>query len=287
MKAKKTLLAGFAAAVMLTAGSANAALDFTFNWGATGEGFIGAPLSNTVDELKFTAESVIVFDGTPFTAGTNFTDYVTLRIDQLFNDGNNAATLANPYGDLFSMEITVLAELTGTQIDATNYIVNGVNSFRLLYDGPLNGFTAADFGNLATFADGAYVETASYVSGTGTNSTLAPDGVLDLFVGLLDLLLDTDFEVDTQGQPFGAHLLGITNSNNALCDVGLQTCAATPASILDLFGVNIAEVDNFFHTRSDGSIEKVQAVPEPGVLGLLGLAIAALGFVTSRKRAQV
>jgi hypothetical protein len=272
---KKTLLAGITALALSMPGLANSALTFSFDWGATTEGGL-IPLSGPVNELKFTAESVIVFDGAPFTAGTTFTDYIVLRVDQLFFGGNLALT---PYGPLFGMEITVLAELTGTQIDATNYVVTGINSFELIYDGPNGGFTSADFANLATFTDGQQTETASFVDGTGTNSTLAPDGVLDLFIGLLDLIVEGDFEVQVNGDSFGSHLLGITNSNNALCG-GLQTCFADPSLILALFG---ADANVFFHTRSDGSIEKL-AVPEPATLGLFGLALVIMGLVANRRR---
>ena len=279
MTFKKALLTGITAIGLAVPGLANSAsLTFAFDWGATTEGGSVA-LSGPVDELKFTAESVVVFDGAPFTAGTTFTDYIVLRIDQLFVGGNLAVT---PYGPANSMEITVLAELTGTQIDANNYVVNGINSFNMMYDGPNGSYTQAVFQSLAAFADGQSVEGASFVNGTGTNSTQAPDGVLDLFVGLLDLITDGDFEVAPNGGSFVFHLLGITNSHNALCGSGIQTCFATTAGILGLFGVNDTP-DNAFHTRSDGSIEKI-AVPEPDTLGLLGLALFAMAFVATRRR---
>ena len=131
MKLKKTLATGLTAAALMVPSLANAGIDFVFNWGATGEGAFGGittsdPL-NPVRSMKFTAESAIVFDGVPFTPGVTFTDYVVLRVDQLFN---SASAVVGPYGDtgvpgFFDMGITVLAEFTGIQNTALTYSITG------------------------------------------------------------------------------------------------------------------------------------------------------------------
>jgi hypothetical protein len=283
MGLKKTLVAGLAAAALSLPSVATAGIDFIFNWGATGEGgFGGTTTSLPVREMKFTAESVIVFNGVPFSTGTTFTDYVVLRIDQLFNSGGNPV---GPYGDtgvpnVFNMGITILAQFTGVQTNApagqNNYIINGLTSFKMFYDGPNGGYTAADFANLATFIDGIQVETANGVSGVGTNAVNAPDGNLDLFISLVDLL---GFEALPDGSL--TDFISFTNSNNHLCGTPQQTCASSRAAILAAFG----QGDTFgFHTKSDGSIEKLASIPEPDTLGLLGLALAAMGFVALRRR---
>src|SRR5690606_24364126 len=113
---------------------------------------------------------------------------------------------------------------------------------------------------------------------------LIPDGALNLFVGLLDLIEGDDFELLAlrQGLYADQHFLGITNSNNALCGAN-QTCFADPSEILALFGADTPLPGTAFHTRSDGSIEK-RLLPEPGTLGLFGVALAAFGFAGIRRR---
>lgn len=274
MKLRKALLTGMTAMAVALPGVANAGVDFVFNWAATGEG--GAvPVSGVVDELKFTAESVVVFNGQPFTAGTTFTDYVTLRVDQLFNNGNLALT---PYGPTNSMEITAVAVLQGVQTSNIEYDITGGQLF-LFYDGPNGGYTQAVFQDLSAFVDGALVEGSNQITGSGGNLTNAPDGALDLFVALIDLVAEGDFELLRVGEEnvAGQHFLGITNSNNALCG-GNQTCASTQAAILSFFEVELGQNQTAFHTRSDGSIEKLTAVPAPGTLLLLGVAMLGLGF---------
>jgi len=279
MRFKKTLLTGITALALCGAGLANAGVDFRFDWGATGQGPAGT--SDVVRELKFTAESVIVFDTAPF-SGT-FTDYVVLRVDQLFNSSGDAIT--SPYGPGSNMQITVVAVLEGHQTTALTYAIDSATRFDIYYDGPTGGFTNASFaGALANFADGALVETSTNVFGSGVNSPTAPDGALDLFAILLDLV---GFEVTPGGTPLSLEgiVTAATNSNNHLCNTPGQTCGSTPGTILGFFGAPAPGAGLAFHTRNDGSIEKlVQAVPEPGTLGLLGLALVAMGFVTNRRK---
>ena len=282
MRFKKALLTGLAAASLCGAGLANAGVDFRFNWGATGEGPLGS--SAVVRELKFTAESVVVFDTAPFSGA--FTDYIVLRIDQLFDSSGDV--VASPYGPGSNMQITLAAVLRGHQTSALTYAIDSATRFDVYYDGPNGGFTNASFaGALANFTDGALVETSANVFGSGVNSPTAPDGALDLFAILLDLV---GFEETPGGTPLSLEgiVTAATNSNNHLCNTPGQTCGSTPGAILGFFGAPAPGPGLAFHTRNDGSIEKlVQGVPEPGTLGLLGLALVAMGFVTNRRKSRL
>jgi len=281
MRFKKTLVACMTAAAFCGPGLASAGDDFLFNWGATTEGPAG--VSDTVRSMKFTAESVVVFHGVPFATGTTFTDYIVIRIDQLFDSSNNEVI---PYGARDSQQITVLAELTGTQTNTgggNNYAVTGINSFSMYYDGPLGGFTNANYGqaSLASFTDGQLVESAAFVSGLGTNATTSTDGVLDMTLGLVDLLAGSDFELRADGSVNPLGWVAFSNSNNHLCGTPLQTCASSKANILAAFG----EADVFgFHTISDGSLEKSAiVVPEPETYAMLLAGLGLMGFIARRR----
>jgi hypothetical protein len=268
-------------------------VDFRFDWAATGEGFAGVSPSAVTREMKFTAESVVVFNGAPFTPGVTFNDFVLLRVDQLFDKFGDP--IASPYGSGVSMQITLVAALKGIQQTATQYAITGFDFFNIYYDGPNGGFTNASFGGaLGNFADTAPVETAAFVAGTGGNLTTAPDGALDLFAGLVDLVPNGDFEISPAGGPLSLDIVvAQTNSNNALCSSdshggGTQTCGASTGGILGLFGLSLVSAGGTvpdvlaFHTKNDGSIEKL--VPEPATVALMGLGLLGMGYFGRRRR---
>jgi hypothetical protein len=71
--------------------------------------------------------------------------------------------------------------------------------------------------------------------------------------------------------------------------VGLDATGSTNGNVImriDLLTGGYAALDNFSISASDTLGEIPSAVPEPGSLALVGLALAGLGFVRRRKAAQ-
>lgn len=289
--------------------------------GGSGDGFILPPdTSGDVNKLTFLAESVVLFDagGSSTIVGSQFTDYVYGNITGLLDGNTNVEGATYGSGSAATgveflegnHEITFSIEMRGTQTTLQNYTIDSIQEFNFYFDaGTITvnqdgvtytalGYTQADYTDLDTLDDGIIVETASYVFGSGVQNIQGlPDGAIDLIVSLTDVLSTIDpaygeFELFENDY---AMVLGTTDGNNNLCsggvavagaDGGTQTCISSAAAILSQFGVSPDLLDTraFFFTQNDGSFEKVSVIPEPSLLGLIGLGFVAFGLAASRRK---
>lgn len=308
MKFRKTLIGALLSAALLPGVASAANIDWAWNYAGlnAAEGYApGAcpgggvtcmnPVSANMNELKFTAESLINWTtGAPFAVGSKFDDYILLRIDQ-YNHNSTNVTEGN-YGEGFpgfgipgNHQFTAKIKLSGTQTGTNTYKVDSMSEFGLYYDsGDGAAYTFADFtpGTEADFSDSTLAETGFLISGNGANTTGGlPDGSIGLVVGLLDNLHNINLSFGTtellpQGRLFYLPIplaIGIVDGNNNLCtdDGGTAVCTDTEASLRAYWGLGAVPAGLTFHTRSDGSVNK-QLIPEPATLLLFGTALFGL-----------
>jgi len=294
----KTLVAA-SIAVLASMSASAAPLTWRYNWAAA-DAAVGAvntrPLSNLTNEVKFTAESVIRFNDLDSSGGISigdtFVDYIVVRVDQLFIGGGNNGETGAGYGT--AREITLTAQLTGSQVAANTYMFTSGGIFNFFYDSGL-AFTPADFGALSTFRDsngapGVVVEQGSLVppSGGTNNVPNLPDGTINVQMALLDSILPGGFEVNANGSTIFGFKLGIADGNSHVCTDtpgGTALCASTTASIESFFGAPALAAGQFqFHSRSDGSMTKQLTIPEPSSMALVGAALLGLGVIGRRRK---
>jgi PEP-CTERM motif-containing protein len=292
---QKTLISAAVALAIAPgfAGATSWTINYTDANATAGTGItLNNPVSAVTDEYKYTAESLVLFHDLDasggISAGDTFDDVISYRIDAL-NFGGNSAFDADYIGQ--NVQISGTLKASGIQVDAQNYLVTSA-AITFYFDGPADGIfgtgtgTMADFGALGTFVDGLLVQTGQG-AGAGTNAAFIPDGAIDINFVLTDLLAG----LATGNDPFELFdpfidldkIRFLTDSNNNACDDsgGGAVCGSTIAALATFFGINTADYDFLFHTRSDGSATKV---PEPASIALLGLGLLGAGYARRKTK---
>jgi hypothetical protein len=164
-----------------------------------GNGVAGYDGGNSIliNKYNITAESLVLFNDNDtsgnISAGDTFQDFIFYRINALESpDGNNTD---DRYA-LNQFQITGMVYGAGVQTSDNEYVVTDA-AIGFNFDAPSScssllgscgGGTLADWANLGTFIDGEWVQ---YGIGGGTGGNTAqgfPNGNIDLFFGLFDLL---------------------------------------------------------------------------------------------------
>lgn len=289
----KTLISAALAFAVIPGAATSADLkSWVVNYGDSqaelGYGDATEATSRLTDEYKYTAESLVMFndnDGSGgISAGDTFDDYIGFIIDGLNFGGVNTF---DPDYQNGRAQITGVIKASGIQLDPINYRVTSAEIV-FYYDSPTNAAgTAGNYANFNTLVDGLEVQTGSG-DGVGTNSPLIPDGNIDIFFDLDDVLSSYNDEYDPFEifRPFADldKITFSTDSNNQLCagqPGGGANCGGSIAGIAGFFGINPNDYDFGFHTRSDGSAVKV---PEPATLALMGIGLIGAGFARKRSK---
>lgn len=274
INAKKcySVLAGLALAVASHTASADQILNFQLN-------LPGGPLDMNLNQIGFNGESYVVntSDGA---GGFNFTDTGVFN----FTTKNGGPVL--PLGG---------GQLTMYYHDATGKVIpDGALSFN---DGGLLDVyynPTATFGSSAAnhygATDGTKIATFTQIAGS-SGSTVNPDGTPSANGQLSLLFRATSLLAGVWLDSTGAALpenftMGFVTSNasqdlSASCVV-LANCSIDPNLVTALGGTIPNNAPAHFFVNNGGQF-KLEAVPEPGSIALVGLGLAAITVMRRRR----
>ena len=278
-------------------------VDFTDNWGfnPAGSGIGGAVAP--IDELTFRGTSFVnnidsdvsgtlsvgdAFEDVGFLIGTAF-----VNNNIVIPAGVSGLGVTYGLGATFTDWKGINTSVTGDEVEFA--FTSGTLDIWLDTFGVgsiLDGTPGAD-GVFAGIGDVASISIMSLAIKSGPGSTgdidfAAGDGRLDIAFDITSAaagywFVDTDEDgiADTDITTIlglgGGLAIGLTDSNNDI----ITPDAATIAEFVGETGLGIPSADPDIYTANDGSFRI--RVPEPGILGLMGISLMGLAVVRRRK----
>jgi hypothetical protein len=307
-----------AAGIDAVSGNINSFDVYLGNYDAVNEGVsVASDLDwylNNINELVWTGYEFSVFDddGAPDVVGSTYTDYVimTLTAGVGQSGGSQSACLGS------SCEVTAIFQGTGEITDAQGgFQFTGINDFRILTDtivdnsvdlghaDALSSFAEYYDGNLVLSADELMSLTVNPAPNTGAlNPTVGSGGDFNFQTNLIDESGDTFLLTADRTSGLFSTVTGLgqlINGDIALYGLGSVDAQGSLSAevvagdennngIADYFEI----MENFisYHNISPNATIAVsligtspqlniaEVVPEPGVLALLGVGLAGVGF---------